>query len=325
MIDTIKLHLHQENIPDNYLSLLNNIIPDFKPYGKEPNTTYLGMFKNLKVVYGHQGLFITNSLATFRFGNNQKTLNLTDIADVISELSDEFQVPFIKSKVNRVDIGENIVTKYKPELYFGILESATKLEKIGMPNGFDLRNTKRSLNFYDKIKEQKKHKNPITRVLTGQNVIRYEYRYRNHQTLAKFLGLPKVLMGDVIENYDKLVDSWYTMFNNIHKSHELLTFKPEVFTQPRAFIKQMQISGIESYGGVEAVYKIIENAKAERLYKHKNDASIHKKWVRDIMKTPNLTEMSDLATELEDKVKCIRFINGDHLQAMLASETGITN
>ena len=104
------------------------------------------------------------------FGRQFPDVGRGDTQRAIEKLSDTLHVPMSKATVIPLDIAQNFITKYQPEVYFshlGILKYATRLQE---PNGIYYSQTGGRLCFYDKNREQKSHREPILELYEGRNV-----------------------------------------------------------------------------------------------------------------------------------------------------------
>lgn len=131
---------------------------------------------------------------------------------------------------------------------------------------------------------------------------------------SKFLKAKRCIYVRYFNYYQTLIDYWATSFYNIQKKSDVLIFSPEVFKTPCGFKKQISILGILALGGIKGATRLIESAKAEGLFKYNNGSTNQKRWIRDTMKTPGLTQKSDLAEELKRKVMSIHFLASDHYE-----------
>jgi hypothetical protein len=307
MIDTIYFTLPCQYIDKaNYINHLKTILTNVKTIESETSIEFQGYLNNLYIKYNNvKGLSIQNSIAKFKYGNNLQTLNYNDLINTVSVLRKTLDIPIEYSKVTRLDIAENIVTDHQPTLYCQFLESAKHFQRDARDGNAQFTNCNRHFVFYDKWKENKhKTKNEI---LGPRQVLRYEYRLKNHQTIAGCLGLKKVTLQDVIDRYQMLIDAWFTNYQSIRKKKSVTVFKPEVFLAPRAFEKMLQVEGIKHLGGIEAIERMIVNAKATNYFTYKNGSSNKLKKVRDLMALPAFTDQCSLVEELNKKVNLIYF------------------
>ncbi len=88
-----------------------------------------------------------------------------------------------------------------------------------------------------------------------------------------------------------------------------MTFKPEVFKTKGGFNEQVKILGLNALGSYSEICTLIENAKSKGFMSYPNQSTNAKKLAKDLLSKPLLTEKSELAIELEKKVKIISFIN----------------
>jgi hypothetical protein len=309
MIDTIKIFIPADQITSFYKTTGSQLLShNNRIFEDEVEKQRSGNYKNLHVYDNYKGLSIHGSLAKFRYGTNQRTLNLLDTIKTIEEISEDLGLPLMDGKVLRVDFGENIVTKQPAENYYKVLGETKYFKKITLDNGIEYRTTKRCISIYGKIKELKIRNEPLTPLFTNRNILRYEYRLLNHHMIGKLLNLPTVTVRDVINNYQKFVDNWQLMFNAIYKNNDLIVFEPQVFGQKKAIEKQLMILGIEKMGGLSNVVNLIKEANKAGYFEYPNQATYFKAKIKDLMKTPKLTTWSSLVNELEHKIKIAGFV-----------------
>jgi len=321
MIDTIKIYLHPDLISSYFKTIGINKIKNKKRIINENSEVYeSGKYKNLHVSYSFKGLYIDGSLAKFMYGTNQMTLNEDSFIKVIDKISTELGLPLTEGKVIRVDIGENIITKEPENHYYKVMGEAVHFTRIKCSNGLEYRSSNRCVSVYNKIRELKIKQEPVIPVFTDRNVLRYEYRLLNHETIAKFLKKEQVTAADIVQNYQKFITEWEKIFGTIYKNNDLLTFSSNVFKEKKGFEKQITILGVKSMGGLQTVIDTIKEARKDKFFPYSNSATNLIARFKELMQSPILTEKSTLATELTGKIRLIGFLSSNANADFMATD-----
>lgn len=312
MIDTIHLFLPADILPDSYLLTTE---PAFTNIDKKTSLTtgeitFYGYFKNFRVKQNARGIYIEGSLTKYYLGDNQKTLRPIDVPIAFIELSEDLGLPIDIAKVNRVDIAENIITRQPANQYYDVLGSSRYFRRLELNSGLGYESVNRYISFYDKKRELKKKNEIETDVFVDRNVLRVEYRFLKHKTLANYLDVPIVQVRDLVFHYPEIIKAWEEVFSTINKKHQALTFNNEVYQTKGAFDKQIKIMGVEAIGGFQELKKMINNAKASNLFtKYPNEPTNLLSRYKALMTLPKLTKKSNLTEELEKKIAVISFIS----------------
>ena len=101
-------------------------------------------------------------------GNNLERFTRKQTEEAIEKLSDSLKLPFENAKVNRIDLAENFILKRPVGEYMSLMGQATYFTKRPYStNGLYYTNSRRSMIFYNKVKEyqDKKQANLIPEVL----------------------------------------------------------------------------------------------------------------------------------------------------------------
>lgn len=207
------------------------------------------------------------SLCKFALGDNYQTMGRRDTQRAIELLSDTLHLPMDKATVTRLDIAQNIILIHPTSVYLnhlGVLRYATRLQE---PTGLYYSLKCGRLCFYDKNREQAKHREQIPDLYKGRNVLRYEQRYT--QRLASKLGVPEVT-GSLLYNeafYMSLLDRWRDTYKAIHKINDV-TFNFEAMTTKSKLMQMGLLLLVEHAGGqLEMITQIKEAQKRGELSK----------------------------------------------------------
>jgi hypothetical protein len=220
-----------------------------------------GELSGLKVSLNRYQIKVKDgSLCKWYLGDNFKTMGRGDTQRAMEKLSDSLHLPMDKATVTRIDVAQNFILKHPPEVYInhlGLLKFATRLQE---PSGLYYQQTGGRLCFYDKVKEQRNHREPIPDLYEGRNVLRYEQRYTNR--VASQLGVQTVTGALLYDEafYMGLLDKWKTTYKAIQKINDIsLNF--EAMKTKQQLYKMGVLSLIEQAGGVLQMYEQINEAQ----------------------------------------------------------------
>ena len=206
-----------------------------------------------------------------------------------------------KATVTRLDIAQNFITRYPPEVYLnhlGILKYATRLQE---PNGVYYSQTGGRLCFYDKNREQKSHREPIPELYEGRNVLRYEQRYTNR--IASQFKVSEVTGAMLYDEafYIGLLNRWKDVYKAIQKINDVsLNF--QAMKKKQQLYKMGVLSLIEQAGGqLQMIEQINEAQKRGEL--SKKQAFDLRQVINEVCKIRDgLTVPNEAIKELDKKV-----------------------
>lgn len=242
------------------------------------------------------------SLCKYYLGDNYQTMGRSDTQRAIEMLSDTLHLPMGKAAVYRLDIAQNFICKYPPEVYInhlGMLKNATRLLNDGSVYYQRAGNV---LCFYDKNREQKRKREAVPELYEGRNVLRYEQRYTKH--IARQLNVSEVtgaLLYDVAF-YMGLLSRWRDTYRDIQKINDI-TLNFQAMKTKQELYKMGVLSLIERAGGqMEMIDQINEAQKRGELTN--KQAYDLRQAVKDAGKVrEGLTVPNDAIQELDKKVK----------------------
>lgn len=267
-----------------------------------------GDLKGLKVTANSFQVKVKDgSLCKFALGDNLKTMGRKDTQRAIELLSDTLHLPMGKAVVTRLDVAQNFIVKHPVSVYLnqlGLLKNAVRLME---PDGLYYSQKEGRLCFYDKVKEQRNHREPVPELYHGRNVLRYEQRYT--QKIASRLGVAEVTGSLLYDEhfYMKLLNRWKDTYQAIQKINDL-TFNFDAVKTMRNFDKIARIALIERMGGeLELIAKINDAQKRGDLTK--KQAFDFRKRVKEACKIKEgFAVPNEAIKELDKKVlEAIRF------------------
>jgi hypothetical protein len=304
MFDSVFFRLTQTEVGEvDFLAETPCFLEDVAEHTFENGlTTITGKLGGLKVSLNRYQVKVKDgSLCKWYLGNNYQTMGRGDTERSIEKLSDTLHLPMSKAIVYRLDIAQNFICKYPPEVYMnhlGVLKYADRLQE---PNGIYYRQTDGRLCFYDKNREQKSKREPVPELYEGKNVLRYEQRYTKH--LAKRLNVPEVTGGLLYNEvfYIDVLNQWRDTYRAIKKINDC-TFNFQAMKTRQQLYRMGVLSLIEKAGGqVEMIAQISEAQKRGELTK--KQAFDLRQTIIDVSKArEGLTVPSDAIQELDKKV-----------------------
>lgn len=250
-----------------------------------------------------------SSFCKWLLGDNFKTLTRGDIKRGIEKLSDTLHLDFNKAKVNRLDIGQNLVVRYPVENYLrhlGLLKWTNRLEQ---PKGLYYKGQKLQLCFYDKVKEQRREGCKIPQLYEGRHVLRYEIRFIHK--LPEVLNVAAVKGATLYDEafYISLVQMWHDYYKDIKKINDIdLNFG--IMTTRRELYRIGLLALVEQSGGqIEFIEKINEAAKRGDLTKKQaydlRDAVNNACKVKGDIVKPNTT-IEELSKKIDEATRFYR-------------------
>ncbi|TVL97280.1 MAG: hypothetical protein CV087_22540 [Candidatus Brocadia sp. WS118] len=264
-----------------------------------------GKLENLKVNVNSNGVSIKGSLAKFLFGNNLEQLTRKNTQLAIEKLSDSLKLPLQGAIVYRLDIGANFILKRAVSEYISLLGGVRyyKRSEIADKQTLLYLTSKRAMAFYDKVKELKRHQEPIPEVFQGRNVLRYELRFTKR--LPEQLNEKKAV--SVLKLYDEnfyisVLEKWKSEYFKIQRLNRLKITGAIKMSSVREFVNQLALIGLTNIGGEAIALEMIENAKSngeldKMQYKRFKDK------IRELATNESYLELNEAIFELDSKVR----------------------
>jgi hypothetical protein len=309
MYDTIYFRLTQGEVQGfDFLAETPCYLEDVAEHTFSDGVVISGNVGNLKVSLNRFQVKVKDgSLCKWYLGSNFQTMGRQDTERAIEQLSDTLHLPMSKAVVTRLDVAQNLITRYPPDVYFnhlGLLKYATRLQE---PNGIYYSRTGGRLAFYDKNREQKTKREPIPELYEGRNVLRYEQRYT--QRIARQLNVSEVTGALLYDEafYIGILNRWRDTYRAIQKVNDVnLNF--EVMKTKQQLYRMGVLSLIKQTGGQLAfIAKINEAQKRGELTK--KQAFDLRAIVKDVCQVRNgLTAPNEAIKELNKKIdEAVRF------------------
>jgi hypothetical protein len=309
MFDTVCFRLLQEEATGaDFLSETPCYLTDIGEHYYNGVPCISGSLRGLKVWVSQSAVRVKDgSLCKFYLGDNFKTLGRRDTQCAIEMLSDMLHLPMDRADVTRIDVAENMIMEHPVSVYFNHLGQLAHATRLQEPSGLYYRFADECLCFYDKLREQKKHRNPIPQLFQDRNVLRYEQRYLNR--IAARLKEARITGGSLYNEqfYIKLKTNWRDRYKAITKINNF-TLNFEAMTNRKQFNQMGTIALAEKVGGQLELLKQIEEAQKCKILTRKQ-AFDFKKAINDaFLLKGGLTAPNDAIQELDKKiVEAVRY------------------
>ena len=312
MYDTLNLYLSAIDIGDTPLL---ETIPNYLEHPKgilEPETgaivCYCGVLGNLKVSVSNTGVSIKDgSICKWYLGDNLSTMGRGDTQRAIEKLSDTLHLPIEKAKVTRLDVAQNIMVRYPVDVYLhhlGELKSSTRLVE---PNGLYYSQRLGRLCFYDKVKEQRNHKEPIPELYKHGHCLRYEQRYTSR--LPNQLGVPGVTANMLYDEafYCNLLQRWRDTYLDIIKINDT-QINISAMKNKTDLYKAGILALIEKAGGLSQMKSQIKEAYQMGKITKKQSFDLRRAIDEAVKTDGNIVTQNEAIKELDTKIKdAVRF------------------
>lgn len=248
------------------------------------------------------------SLCKWYLGDNFKTMERSDVEMAVEMLSDTLHLPISKASVTRLDIGRNIITECPPDVYFNHLGQLGRAQRLVEPNGLYYVISKYyRLNFYDKCKEAKEHRQPLPEMYEGRNVMRYEERFLGR--VAAQLKVGSVTGASLYNEavYISLQKHWKDSYKRISKINDIKLNFNEMKTKKQLY-QMAVLCMIEQQGGQIQFLEQINEKRARGDLSDKQAYDLREAVKKAYKTSEGMTAPSDVIEELDRKVsEAVRF------------------
>lgn len=302
MYDTVFFRLSQDDV--NGVDFCKEIPRLLSNVGEHCYKGFLfitGELDGLKVTANSYQVRVKDgSLCKYLLGDNFQTLGRRDTQRAMEKLSDALHLPMGKAIVTRMDVAQNFIVKYPPEVYINHLGALRYASRLQEPSGLYYSLNGGRLCFYDKNREQKSKHGEIPDLFIGRNVLRYERRYTKRIT-AKF-GVE--VTGEMLYDeafYMGVLNKWKADYQAIQKINDI-SINFQAMKTKKQLYKMGVLSLVEQAGGqVEMINQINEALQRGEL--DKKQAFDLRAAVNDACDLKvGLTSPNDAIQELDKKV-----------------------
>lgn len=148
--------------------------------------------RNLRVSCFSNGISVKGSLPKYLCGDNVQTIDTTDTAQAIAEISNLFGVDMAEAYVSYIEVGKTFMMDNAPVDYFAKLgDGGRYLPRMQAGTtlyyGKQIKHAPKCLTFYDKADEMASDGGTLQPLFDGANLLRYELRL--HGRLSKRYGI----------------------------------------------------------------------------------------------------------------------------------------
>ena len=244
------------------------------------------------------------SLCKWFLGSNLHTMTRKDIKNAIDKLSDTLHLPMKLAKVTRLDIAENFIMKHPTDVYLNHLGEFNGLSRCEQPDGLLYKDNDGNMELclYNKLREQKKHREEIPSFYDGKNILRYEIRYK--KAISKHFKVEEVTAGKIYNSlfYNNIIKDWEDEFMRIGRLNEICINFSDIRGK-----KELNRAGVlallEKAGGQQAFYKMLKEAQKLNKLTRKQACDL-RAYVDDICsQDQDVIVENDTINELQNKVK----------------------
>jgi len=190
---------------------------------------------------------------------------------------------------------------YAPEAYYNFLGESQYYNRQPQSNSLYYSNHSRQKLFYNKTAEAKANGVIPPCNWLGKNILRYEMRFKTR--LSKQFNQAEVKANSLTEEkfYQTVYGKWLEEYKAIDKLNSI-KFNLSNMNSPKDFKKQLELYAIKKIGQDKLIQEI-ESMRYRKVFAKPEYYSRLKKDLKELCKTPKMTEKSDLIAELDKKVK----------------------
>lgn len=305
MYDSVNMWLPSEMIGSIDLTKTLENLVEYTEHQKDNGQKYVsGQLKNYKVIISDQGVSLKGSLAKYFLPDNFHTLTRSDSARAFEKMSDELYLPIEKANVSRIDFAQNFLMDFEPEAYYSYLGDCQYYNRQSQAKSLYYSNGLRQKVFYNKVAEGKAKGLSLPDIWNGQNVLRYEIRFTSR--LPKQFNQTAITASNLSDEkfYMAIFDKWLAEYEAINKLHSI-NFNLSDMNSPKDFWKQINLMAINMIGQ-DKIMQEIENLRHQKAFDKPEYYSRLKKEIKALCKIPEMTNKSDLVTELDRKIKAAK-------------------
>ena len=299
MYDTINMYYQFDDNPIPSIEGLFKNCTNVSHTERENSKYMQGDLKNMRITLNEGSISVKGSLCKYHFGNNCETLNQSSTKEALDNISSDLSLDINNAMVSRIDFSTNIITKYKPTIYYPYLGNHSRFTRHPQESSLYYNQRSKKLLFYDKIEEAKNKKMVIPNKYKGQNLFRYELVLK--KDVARFLKYNSLLVQDLSTDllFKKLMHLWYAYYKSIDKISKTIKIMPDNIKTPKD-VKDVLYNAFIRSNPIE-VSKLMNELKARDVFEHKEYYSRLKSSIRKIQKD-EIVE-NDLMDELNKKVE----------------------
>lgn len=300
--DTIKGWLPNASMGCDATDIVNCLHNVSETINARQEHSFSGHLENFKITISEAGIFFHGSLPKLLHGNNFEPFTLHDTKCAIEKFSDMLHVPFKEAILNRIDLGYNIETQYKPEVYYPSLGNKARFVRVSLTeNSLYYKTQQRQLLFYDKTQEAKCKKTAIPEMYTDKNILRYEMQLL--KAVSKQLKESNITANMLCNEafYRKATTLWANEYFSIEKVNRTINLDYSKIQKP-SDVKEALLA---SFLTTDIIDTTIQTLKARNIFDDPKYYSRVKQTLTQSQKKASSTEKNELITELNKKVNTV--------------------
>lgn len=223
MYDNLHLRLERFAVEGDYSSIADRLSTVKQVTDTETGEVrYFGSLGGLKVTIYESSIYIVGSLSKFYNGSNIYTLNRRDTERAVQKLSEALGADVSTAKVSYLEFGDAFLMQNPVEEYLKRLGFYPRLHRNPQPDTLYYQHRgkeqPKTLCFYDKTKELRRKKETLPDGLNGQNILRYELRFKHR--LPQQIGWHETITANTLYDrqfYKKMVSLYRESYFAIGK------------------------------------------------------------------------------------------------------------
>ena len=250
-----------------------------------------------------QKLSVSGSLAKFHYGDNLQKLTRSETQKAIEKLSERLSVNLKPAKVQRLDLGANLIMNRPCSEYQSLLNEVPRMLRSTVSsksNSVYFINSQRTIILYDKIADCRRLKEEIPELFKGRNVLRYELRFMK-DIPVQFKGqtiTAETLYSELF--YIEILKRWRESYFAISRTQGYRMKDDIELKKPRDLLLYYAAKGIAQEGVTEVLSMLDTSRQGGKL--DKMQCYRLKKQIKEITGQPELIEPNDCIKELDKKV-----------------------
>jgi len=199
-----------------------------------------------------QKLSVSGSLAKFHYGDNLQKLTRSETQKAIEKLSERLSVNLKPAKVQRLDLGANLIMNRPCSEYQSLLNEVPRMLRSTVSsksNSVYFKNSQRTIILYDKIEDCRRLKEEIPELFKGRNVLRYELRFMK-DIPVQFKGqtiTAETLYSELF--YIEILKRWRESYFAISRNEGYRMRDDIDIEKPKDLINYFAAIGIQQLGG----------------------------------------------------------------------------
>jgi len=248
------------------------------------------------------------SLCKWYYGDSFNTLERIDAKRAFEKISDKLHLPIDKGIVSLIDVAHNFIVKEPCQNYYnhlGYMKNSCRLpysDGCREIDGIYYQQANGKSLFYNKVKKERRKRQPIPELFQKEHVLRYEQRFKSR--LPKMFKVEQVTVASVYTEkfWNDLINRWGDNYFAINKTNDI-SINFDYIKGKKELHTLGVLSLIETAGGeVEIISQIIEAHKSGK-YSKKQAWDLKQAIIDACSEKVGITTKNECIVELDRKVK----------------------